>query len=210
MNSSKVERPLSARLNLLASYHTNEPIIWDIGCDHGLLGSSFLGHPDVEEIHLVDSSGRVVQNLKDAYITTPKINILNKRGQELIIRNTKKTCIFIAGMGGLEVGRIIQSLSPQLGPDSRFVISPHRKILELRKFLGTFPISLLTETLIEENNQFYQILVLGNFAGRKISPFGEELWDSPLGERYRRKTLLHFEHHKDELSLQYLNWLKRP
>ena len=57
-----------------------------------------------------------------------------KKGQDVILGPNSKT-VFIAGMGGKEIGEIIQNLIPQLTPADRLVISPHRNILELRQYL---------------------------------------------------------------------------
>src|SRR6476661_2613415 len=134
----------SLRLTKLHSYHSTEENIWDIGCDHGYLGSSFKDSEIVKAIHLVDPSGPVIQNLKDSYISVPNLKIHHQEGQYLFI-DSNSNLIFIAGMGGKEIGEIISHLLPQLDSTSKFVISPHRKILELRALLNVMPISLLSE-----------------------------------------------------------------
>lgn len=211
MNSSRVGDRLSKRLLTLRNYHTNQKYIWDIGCDHGLLGLSFL-ETSVTEINLVDPSLLVIKTLKslpvDAYIQKRLLKIHHKEGQSLNIES-KENLIFIAGMGGKEIGDIILSLLPQLDSSSQFVISPHRKILELRSLLHSLPLSLLSEEVILEDEQFYQILALKpGSSGEKVSLYGETLWQSPSGRDYLAHQLKVYQSHRDQASQAYFEYLK--
>ena len=203
---------LSLRLSTLNSYRTSEEVIWDIGCDHGHLGLSFL-NSDAREINLLDPSGPVIDTLQkklthiDSYITKPKVFIHHKKGQDLTLQS-ENNIIFIAGMGGKEIGEIIQKLLPQLDSRSRIVISPHRKILELRKLLHHQNIELLHEESVFEDDQFYQMLVLKKGEGRKVSLYGEEIWSGTTGKRYLKHQIENFERHQDPESRAYLGYLK--
>lgn len=210
MSFSRVGDSLSARLKSIRHYYTDQRNIWDIGCDHGLLGLSFEAS-DVDSIHLVDPSKPVidalVSKLKDSYITKGKVFITHKEGQSLNI-DSLSNCIFIAGMGGKEIGIIISHLLPQLDPSSRIVISPHRKILELRTLLNKLPLSLIEEKVMMEDDQYYQILCLspGN-SGQKVSLYGEEMWTSETGEKYRDHQIQFFTPHQDLASQGYVSYL---
>jgi tRNA A22 N-methylase len=158
---------------------------------------------------LVDPSLDVFKSLKDSYITNGKINLINKKGQDLKIE-TKNNLFFIAGMGGKEIGGIIQSLLPHLQSCSRFVISPHRKILELRSLLRELPLKLEKEEVVWDKGQFYVVLSLKpDITGeKKVSLFGDELWQSETGEHYRQQQIQFFSLHKDEKSQQYIDFLR--
>jgi tRNA (adenine22-N1)-methyltransferase len=205
---------LSHRLNRLRSFFPGQGNVWDIGCDHAQLGLSFLNDP-VDSIHLVDSSAPVVANLQHvlnkindaSYITKRNIFITYGRGQDLKVK-AKQNTFFIAGMGGKEIGEIVTALLPQLDETSRFVISPHRKILELRTRLGHLPLSLAHEEVIAEDNQFYQILVLTPGAGPGVHPFGERIWTGATGEEYCSHQLRFFDAHRDEASRAFVRYLK--
>lgn len=216
MSFSRGEKSnLSFRLRRLASLYQLEKYIWDIGCDHGQLGLSLIHRPEVSEVHLVDPSlavnPKLIKTLEDSYIT--KAFFHRKRGQDIKISPSSNT-IFIAGMGGAEIDQIIRSLLPQIDHSSRFIISPHRKILELRKSLRELPLKLEHEEVLLENGQFYQILALGiGTDGKEVSRFGEDLWSSQTGQLYREHQLKTFKVHRDEASLdyiQFLNSLKGP
>lgn len=201
----------SFRLKKLHSYYQFEQSIWDIGCDHGLLGLSFQNTETVKVINLVDPSGPVIdvlnKKLEDSYISIPKINVHHKEGQELSI-DSISNCIFIAGMGGKEIGSILSHLIKQLDETSRIIISPHRKILELRSFLNSLPVTLVSEEVIEEDRQFYQIMSLKVGSGPKVSLYGDKLWESETGRRYLDHQIKYFSPHADEISRLYVSYLR--
>lgn len=212
MSSSRVVGDkLSRRLQSIHKTYTDRKVVWDIGCDHGLLGLSFQTVPSVEEIHLVDPSVDVINELrdklKDSYITKPFF-IHHKQGQE-IKPESNSNHFFIAGMGGKEVLSITEALLPQLDSSSLITISPHRKILELRKSLNKLPVTLIEELLINEDGQFYQILTLSpGSGGRKVGLYGEEIWTGELGREYLEHQLMHFSLHRDEASREYVTFLQ--
>lgn len=200
----------SFRLKTLHSYYQKEESVWDIGCDHGLLGLSFASADTVKSIHLVDPSGPVIdvlrKKIKDSYISIPHIFIHHKQGQELKIESNSN-CIFIAGMGGKEIGEILVHLIAQLDESSRIIISPHRKILELRQLLGSLPLKLLSEKVIKEDGQFYQILELQKGETNPVSLYGVKLWQGETGEEYRLHQIKHFSPHADLISRKYVDYL---
>jgi tRNA (adenine22-N1)-methyltransferase len=214
MNSSKVGETLSFRLRTLASYYHQTKEIWDIGCDHGLLGLSFVGSPEVQEIHLVDPSGPVIDKLTTLIDThIPKghslIKIEHKKGQEVQFETSFSKTIFIAGMGGKEILEIVQHLVGQMTSKDRLIVSPHRKIHELRHYLSNSKLKLFEEQVIEEDGQFYQILVLEkNLNLPNVSGFGQQLWESATGRRYLEHQLHHVEPHQDVVSRSYLQFLQ--
>lgn len=210
MNSFRAGESLSHRLRKLHSFYRDEKHIWDIGCDHGLLGLSFNDNQNVESINLVDPAAPVIEVLKkklnDSYIT--KAAFYHKKGQEIYI-TTSSNCIFIAGMGGKEIGEILLHLLPMLDETSQVIISPHRKILELRALLHSLPFSLLEEHLLEEEGQFYQMMALKKDPSeKKVSLYGEDIWNGEEGQKYLDHQLTFFSVHRDEASQGYVEYLK--
>lgn len=202
---------LSIRLQSLRNKYQNERSIWDIGCDHGLLGLSFACEPSVEAIHLVDPSSAVINQLQktiDSYITKTRIFIHHSHGQKVELGEGDHL-IFIAGMGGKEIREILESLKPQLSPPSRIIISPHRNILELRKFLNSSRYRLESESVLLDGEQFYQIIALSLDASLpEVGLYGSSLWSGEWGKAYREHQLRFFGAHRDELSRMYCNFLE--
>jgi tRNA A22 N-methylase len=203
---------LSHRLNSLKAHHRQQPSIWDIGCDHGQLGLSFLDDPLVQAIHLVDPSAKVMHELKqkiDSYITKGhhKIHLYHQSGQDTHLDLLPK-CIFIAGMGGAEILAILRQLEPQLSAADQIVISPHRKILELRAALSSSPLRLEREEVIEEGGLFYEIIGLSKRPELPpLSRYGEATWEGEVGRRYREHVLGIFSAHQDPASMEFIGWL---
>jgi len=124
----------------------------------------------------------------------------NKKGQDLILDQQKKI-IFIAGMGGKEIQGIVTHLLPQLTEADSLVVSPHRNILELRGYLREADLGLVGEVVIKEDSQFYQVChIKKDLTSPRVSLFGTQIWQSEVGEEYRRHILKSFIHHQDSLS----------
>ena len=166
----------------------------------------------MKAIHLVDPSTLVIDTLKhfiNSYITDPffKIRIENKKGQE-ILPGPEKKIIFIAGMGGKEILSILHHLETKMSPEDDIVISPHRDLLPLRKELSESRFSLGKESLVFDEGRFYQILALNRREGRKVHPYGEEIFRNDLGDKYRAHQLSTFTAHQDLQSAGYVRYLR--
>jgi tRNA A22 N-methylase len=117
-------------------------------------------------------------------------------------------------MGGREILEIAMALGPQLGADDRLIISPHRKVLELREGLHYSDYRLEMEGVILENEQFYPYLVLSKETDRPlVGLYGDIMWTGLIGLSYLNHQILHFECHQDVRSkafVAYLRSLNRP
>lgn len=201
---------LSGRLSKLSSYYSNQHSIWDIGCDHGLLGLSFHKYESVKSIHLVDPSDKVIEvlklKLKDSDI--PIATIYHSPGQNIKL-NSESKCIFIAGMGGKEIAEILKNLEPQMSFQDQVVISPHRSVLLLRDYLFQSGFRLVGEEAFFEDAQYYPILVLSkNESLPRVTLYGENMWRGEIGTAYKMHQIKFFETHQDPSSQAYLAYLK--
>lgn len=203
---------LSHRLKSIADLTASPEIIWDIGCDHGQLGMSFKHHPGVKEIYLVDPSNDVIDNLFnsiDSDIPYPKIFIKHMKGQDVIPRKELKNSLLIAGMGGIEIRDILQSLLPRLSLNDEIIISPHRNNLPLRGYLSSSPFRLVTEKVISDGGVFYQLIKLSLIPSLPlVSRYGESIWQGEVGAAYRDYSISHFQHHRDTLSSDFVRFLR--
>ncbi len=160
-------------------------------------------------IHLVDPSPEVIKSLNvrlvGSYITRRElIKIHHKKGQEVILGLDRKI-VFIAGMGGKEIQEIMKCLLPQITPADRVVISPHRNILELRKYLNYSEFKLFDEVTIFEDGQYYQVLCLETSPSLpQVSIYGDKVWQGLVGEEYRQHQIRAFSLHHDDASKAYV------
>ena len=163
----------------------------------------------MRSIHLVDPSLEVIKSLNikliDSYITKKDfIKVHHKKGQDVILEIEKKI-VFIAGMGGKEIQEIMKCLLPQLTPADRVVISPHRNILELRKYLNSSEFKLIDEVTIFEDGQYYQVLCLETSLGLpQVSLYGDKVWQGLVGEEYRKHQIRAFSLHQDDASIAFV------
>jgi len=203
---------LKGRLKELADCYSKEPVVWDVGCDHGHLGQSFLGRSEVTTVHLVDPSSDVIQSLHnnkhiDSYISNGKLFIHQAYGQEIKLKSQNNR-IFIAGMGGKEIISILQSLEKQSHLLFNCLISPHKNILELREYLAASTYKLRREFLIMDAGRFYQVLDLNFSNANSVSPYGDEIWKGDLGSSYRDYLLNVYESHQQPKDQAYFRFLK--
>lgn len=187
--------------------------IWDIGCDHGKLGLSFVEEKSVRSIHLVDPSLPVIQKLQhfiDAYITVGKFKVHPhfQKGQDVVLGPEKKL-ILIAGMGGKEILSIVSHLVGQMSELDDLVISPHRDLLQLREEFANSNLFLGSESLVFDEGRFYQVIRLTKRSGEKLHLFGKEIFNGPLGEKYREQQLSVFSAHQDVRSRNYVTYLRQ-
>lgn len=203
---------LKGRLKELAACHAGERIIWDVGCDHAQLGLSFLQDKAVDEIHLVDPSLDVIDTLKasllDSYISSDKIFIHHKKGQEIRLdRNQNK--IFVAGMGGKEIIDILMALEPQSDFSFSVTVSPHKNVLELREYLRRSTYRLKDEFLIHDLGRFYQVLTLDfDQTHGLVSLYGSDLWQDPEAPQYRDYLTSVYRSHMAPKDQDYLRFLE--
>ena len=203
---------LSNRLKYIYKLISTPTIVWDIGCDHGLLGLGFKNNPEVQEIHLVDPSLDVIKKLKaniDSDIPKSKIFIHHQKGQEITLRKEFKNSLVITGMGGKEMRDILQVLITQLNQEDEIILSPHRNFLLLRDYLSQSSYLLVSESVVSDSGHYYQILKLSlGPQYKQVSPYGDSLWQSEEGRLYREFLIQHFQHHRDVVSNDFLKFLQ--
>lgn len=200
---------LSRRLGYFSNYYSNQDCIWDIGCDHGHLGLSFIQHPKNPFIFLVDPALPVIEKLRKKVEDSdiPRTTIIHDKGQGVKLRKDLSHFIFIAGMGGPEIIEILKNLSPQLGDNDQILISPHTKVLDVREYLALEGDILLKEKVIFDSGIWYPHFLLGK-GGRTSSPFGDEIFSDEEGKEYRLHLIEKLSRHRDLKSKYFLNFLK--
>jgi tRNA A22 N-methylase len=203
---------LSNRLKFISQLISTPTVVWDIGCDHGLLGLGFRDNKEVKEINLVDPSFDVVNKLKiavDSDISMPKILIHCKKGQEIKLNTKFKNSLIITGMGGKEILDILKFVLPQLKQDDEIIISPHRNFLLLREYLSQSSYRLVSESVVSDSGHFYQVLKLSLMPDyNQVSIYGDTLWQSREGRLYRDFLIQHFQYHRDVVSNDFLKFLQ--
>ncbi|WP_082627212.1 tRNA (adenine(22)-N(1))-methyltransferase [Colwellia sp. TT2012] len=220
---------LSNRLQKIEKMVTSQyDHIWDCCCDHGLLGSALLSRQAATTIHFVDIvpelMAEVENKLQRFYsnkhsnsssswrthcLDVTRLPLASFQGKQLII---------IAGVGGDLMIKFIEAIyQAHKNLTIDFLLCPVHHQYPLRSKLIELDFSLKDERLVEDNQRFYEILLVSSAstADRKVSPVGDIIWQSQLttdlslpsdehsikyaltqaeiADKYLKKTLNHYQ-----------------
>ena len=211
----KTNIKLSKRLQQIEEMVTFQyPHIWDCCCDHGLLGFSLLSRQTSSKIHFVDVVPELMTKLTHKLerffsnsiwqthcLDVAKLPLAQHQGKHLVI---------IAGVGGDLMIHFIEAIYQQYKHlDIDFLLCPVHHQYALRQKLIALDFSLQDEVLIEDNQRFYEIMLVSSsgkklreelsYNNTKISPVGDKIWQatsnkqSDIVNKYLLKTLQHYQ-----------------
>jgi tRNA (adenine22-N1)-methyltransferase len=198
---------LSKRLQQIEKMVTSQySHIWDCCCDHGLLGFALLSRQASSNIHFVDIVPALMAKLENKLhrfyaistwethcLDVAKLPIAQYEGKHLII---------IAGIGGDLMIQFIEAIVQQhKNVNIDFLLCPVHHQFALRQKLIALNLSLKDEVLIEDNQRFYEIILVSSSSDKnsKISPVGDKIWQSTsdtqteIANKYLQKTLNHYQ-----------------
>ncbi|MDD1780940.1 tRNA (adenine(22)-N(1))-methyltransferase TrmK [Enterovibrio sp. ZSDZ35] len=183
--------------------------IWDCCCDHGLLGASLLReHPDAF-VHFVDVVPALIdklsQQLRQHFAHNTQWEALCMDAGELpLAQHSGRHLIIIAGIGGdlmMDMVARLQDTYPEFALN--FLLCPVNHQYALREMLIARGFKLKEETLIEENQRFYEIMLVTTHDETaqldQVTRTGSRLWLSnddaqrDVCQRYLAKTLQHYQ-----------------
>lgn len=204
---------LSRRLKTIDKMITSPyPHIWDCCCDHGLLGMTLLARNAAPNIHFVDIVSELMRQLNSKltqfFPHSPSawashcIDVKKLPLAQYPLTGSEKHLVIIAGVGGDLMTELIEGIctnNPDINID--FLLCPVHHQFSVRAKLITLNFSLLDEVLLEENQRFYEILLVSNNnkQGDKVSPVGDKIWQASSVEQaaiikgYLTKTLKHYQ-----------------
>lgn len=185
--------------------------IWDCCCDHGFLGAALLSRLAAPSIHFVDIVPELMiqlegklQRFSSDSSSKWKIHCLDLA--DLSLKQYEgKQLVIIAGVGGDLITRLVNTLHQNhLEKHIDFLLCPVYHQFTLRRQLIQLDFDLINEVLVEENQRFYEILLVSTPTSRdteqgKISPVGELIWQASTDDQakntvdYLNKTLNHYE-----------------
>jgi len=193
--------------------------IWDCCCDHGFLGATLLARQAAPCIHFVDIVPGIVNELKNklqrffpqqqSQRATAQWHVHCVDTSSLPIKHfSGKHLVTIAGVGGELMAHFIEAISTA-HPDRHidFLLCPVHHEYALRETLIRLGFTLTTETLVEENRRYYEILLVAparhsapqtSHQQQKIDPVGSLIWQPSNAEQlkiatnYLEKTLQHY------------------
>jgi tRNA (adenine22-N1)-methyltransferase len=174
---------LSGRLSVIASMvDPGTPFVADIGTDHAYLPIWLVGNKICSKAVASDirqgPAERARQNI-ESFGLSDRIAI-NKGDGLSNIELTSEDQVIIAGMGGLEIQRIIDSaLLPQ---NITMILQPQRSIPELRAWLINNGFHFIDEAIVHDRDHFYTVIkvVLKKRAGNQSALSLSDCWLGPV------------------------------
>jgi len=203
---------LSKRLKQIESMVTSDYThIWDCCCDHGLLGTALLSRLATPCIHFVDIVPELLDELENKLQrfypnshSNWQIHCLDVAALP-IEQYEGKNLVIVAGVGGDLITQFVNAIhQSHSATNIDFLLCPVHHQFTLREQLIRLGFSLRNEVLVEENQRFYEILLVSsptNTAKRqfKINPVGELIWQANTAEQskvtvsYLEKKLNHLQ-----------------
>jgi tRNA A22 N-methylase len=151
------------RLDALYSLIEPGRPLWDIGCDHGLLGIRALQEELVPEAHFVDSARPVIDRLENVIPNDLKSRShLRKTKAEALNWSQVKGTVVLAGLGSNTIAKIIKSIPPSVGPNIKLVLSSERG--DIKPVLKNLGWSVESEVRCPQGPRF-RIVISAAFRG---------------------------------------------
>jgi len=194
---------ISARLNHLFEHimHLNQAShydeLWDVCCDHGLLGLALFKKTNINSIHLIDQVPQIIDILKQKYshLNDGRLIFSTQDAKCIRLAKDRKHLIIIAGVGGENLIDILKNITDH-NPSAQidFALSPNSHLYEVRLFLKN-NFTLLQEDLLKEGNRFHEHIFV-RFTPNcipSITLTGTSFWKtSPLAKPYQKKLIKHY------------------
>ena len=172
---------MSLRMQRLASYVRPGSIVYDLCCDHGLIGLTAWQLGIIKQLIYVDQSFEALAGLKE---TLQRQGLGQERSIEVhhaeaesIIAPKLAADFIIAGVGIQTMMVIIKQIFSQgLGPH-RLILGPQQKSQVLRLFLSHASYRLVAEEVVWEAGRFRELIII-EAAGDPISLYGDHFAQS--------------------------------
>ena len=170
------------RISFLASLTNRCNILYDCGCDHGLVIKEALENNYIKYA--------IASDVNEAPLNSAKKNLCNYigrvsfyHGNGICCNYDNVDCILLAGMGGnliLEIiSKYLDSYNVNKLKDTKFIIQANSKAFELRVQLGELGFHISDEYIIFDKGQFYEIVVC-HFVGIKNDTYKREYYSKIL------------------------------
>lgn len=153
-----LEARVSERMRRIVDYTLEARPTWDLCCDHGLIGLWAYRKRDVPEVHLVDRTTLLMEELEkrvQCHVANPRISIHNIDAAEISLGDTPCNLI-LAGVGFRAARRILSAID--LGHAAhRAVVSVHAESERLPDAMNQLGWRLVDECTVTENGRDREI-----------------------------------------------------
>ena len=183
---------ISSRLKTIGDFIKNGENIIDVGADHGLLELYLIAkYPNTRILAVENKIGpyKILENNLKGY---KSITLSLSNGLESLT-NEYKTAI-IAGMGGINIRKILLDQKDKVKNLTKIVIDAHRDISLARKTIVELGFKINKEKIVYEQEKFYVVSEFikaekpSNY-NEDIMQFGYQLYLDDLWSKYKEKLI---------------------
>ena len=179
---------LPQRIKTIGDFIESDDVVVDVGADHGLLELYLIGKYENITITAVENKVgpyRILENNLKGY---KNVKLSLSDGLECVSRQTKT--VVIAGMGGLNIVKILSRYPEKTNRLKKIVVDAHRDIEIVRRTLANFSFRIKKEKIVFEQDKFY---VVSEFVKSKkpvrysnnVLQIGYKLYEDELWPRYK-------------------------
>lgn len=151
---------IGERLESIVELCPTTNIIADIGCDHGYVTSELVLENKAKMVVATEKSKDCLLKavaLADSINISPFISFRLGDGFEALTKYDKINCAVIAGMGGMEIIKILQKRPHKL---TNFVLQPMTDVVALRQYLIENNLQIVVDKLVKEKDKFYNVITV--------------------------------------------------
>lgn len=175
------EMKLSKRLESVANYIPNNAVFADIGSDHAYLPCFSILQGKAKAAIAGEITEGPYLSAKKQVMKSELSEVISVRkgdGLSVIKEGDAIDCITIAGMGGSLIRKILADGREKLTNVNRLILQPNLHANFLRQWLIDQDWELIDESIIEEENKVYEILVAEK--GEALRPYQSDSFQSSL------------------------------
>lgn len=170
---------LSKRLNALSLMAGSCDTFTDVGTDHGLLPLYLIQNGKCKRAVASDINEGPLDtaraNAKVFGIEEDKISFVLSDGLDAIDTPVNGyNVLTVSGMGGLLIKEILEKAGDKLKYYDSFILSPHTKQYEFRRYLTQNGFVITDEAYIAEDNKLYVIIKAEHDKGEGISSYSDD------------------------------------
>ena len=179
---------ISTRIRTIGDFISSNEKVADIGADHGYLELYLLAKHNDIFITAIENKKGPYSILEKALRGFRNVKLSLSDGLTAVEKGT--STVVIAGMGGLNIKKIIDAKNEKLEFINKFIIDAHRDIDVVRKTLINYGYKISKEVIVYEDNKYY---VINEFIKTKNKyrysqdeiEFGYRIYKNKLWPKYR-------------------------
>ena len=179
---------ISKRLKTIGDFVNENDVVADIGADHGLLELYLIAKFRNISLLAIENKEGPFSILESKLRAFKNVRLSFSDGLTAVDRTIN--CLIIAGMGGLNIQKILTDKSKKLTRIKKIIIDAHRDASIARRTLVSLKYEIKSERIVFEQDKFYVISLFSKCDKVKkyksdIYDIGYKLYEDELWPKYK-------------------------